>query len=847
MKKQFIQVLTFGIFALSINGYAQNSNADTVQLSELEIISSRYDKKTPFTATNYTGKQIQERLASRDLPNVLNTSPSVYSTNQGGGAGDSRINVRGFTQRNTAIMINGVPVNDMENGWVYWSNWDGVGDATSSIQVQRGLSAVNLAVPSIGGTINVVTDPAAREAGSYIKQEMGSWNFRKTTVGFNTGLINDKFAMNGTIVKKTGDGFYDGTWTDAWAYYFGASYKLTDNDKLEMYAIGAPQRHGQNLYRQNAARYSKEYALSLEGYDPNATDYNQRGYHELGRSFNQNVSSVDPSYGGQQYFTMYNKYQQSRFQNGYIAERENYFHKPQVNLNWYHNFNSKMKLSTIAYWSGGQGGGTGTFDDRDEIGGNKFRSQDFSRYGGARYLWNDRIASNSNNVDSTYDDKMNRSNGILRNSINQQNTYGAISKLSYDINENLNVLVGIDWRTATIYHWREVRDLLGGDYFIFSGDDFATSNMKTLGDKVAFNNTNTVDWLGGYLQAKYTKNQLRAEIMAAYTNVSYSYTNEFQKDPNTGAAFRSENKGLGGYQVKGGASYDWTSTIQTFANFGLVSRTPTFDGAIRDSDGFIYADPQNETFNSIDAGAKWSSRNGKLAISGSAYYTQWLNRTQTFSYIDQATQQEGVIYLKGMNAVHSGLELELAYKPTDKLRIDLGASAGNWYLTDNISGDYSTFNADSGRTETETYNFYVGGLKVGDAPQQQISAIVNYQFTDNFSAQLVIRHYDNFYSDYDVFSRTTEELDADGNNIQSWKVPAYTVMDLHANYTMPINMGNARLSIFAHVFNLADAIYIQDATDNSRYNSWDGDHDADDAEVFLGLPRNFNAGFRVSF
>ncbi|MGC6413559.1 MAG: TonB-dependent receptor plug domain-containing protein, partial [Bacteroidia bacterium] len=120
MKKQFIQVLTFGIFAASINGYAQNSNADTVQLSELEIVSSRYDKKTPFTATNYTGKQIQERLASRDLPNVLNTSPSVYSTNQGGGAGDSRINVRGFTQRNTAIMINGVPVNDMENGWVYW-------------------------------------------------------------------------------------------------------------------------------------------------------------------------------------------------------------------------------------------------------------------------------------------------------------------------------------------------------------------------------------------------------------------------------------------------------------------------------------------------------------------------------------------------------------------------------------------------------------------------------------------------------------------------------------------------------------------------------------------------------
>jgi len=165
MKKQLLTLGLLGTVMSFGQLKAQAESSDTVKLSELEIVSSRYDKKTPFTATTLTGKQISERLGSRDIPNVLNTSPSVYSTNQGGGAGDSRINVRGFTQRNTAIMINGVPVNDMENGWVYWSNWDGLGDAASSIQVQRGLSAVNLAVPSIGGTVNVITSPADRKAG----------------------------------------------------------------------------------------------------------------------------------------------------------------------------------------------------------------------------------------------------------------------------------------------------------------------------------------------------------------------------------------------------------------------------------------------------------------------------------------------------------------------------------------------------------------------------------------------------------------------------------------------------------------------------------------------------------
>ncbi|NDD35801.1 MAG: TonB-dependent receptor, partial [Flavobacteriia bacterium] len=339
MMKKLMTLAGALVFAFAAN--AQTAALDTVvELTELEIVSSRSDTKSPFAVTTLPKKDIVNRLASRDLPNVLNTAPSIYSTNQGGGAGDSRLNVRGFNQRNVAIMINGVPVNDMENGWVYWSNWDGVGDATSNIQVQRGLSGVNLATPSIGGTINIISDPAARTKGGYIRQELGSWNFLKTTVGFNSGMIGEKLAISGTLVRKTGDGFYDGTWTDAYAYYVGASYQASNKDKIELYAIGAPQRHGQNLYRQNVGRYSRDFALSLDGYDPNAADQ----FSELGRNYSQNYNTVDPSYTGEQYWNMYGARQGARYNPNYINERENYFHKPQINLNWYHTINDNMRL-----------------------------------------------------------------------------------------------------------------------------------------------------------------------------------------------------------------------------------------------------------------------------------------------------------------------------------------------------------------------------------------------------------------------------------------------------------------------------------------------------------------------
>jgi len=239
--------------------------ASAIGLAGVSIIADRArERETPVAFSNLNKLQIQEQLGSRDIPLAMDVTPNVYSTQQGGGAGDARVNVRGFNQRNVAIMINGGPVNDMENGWVYWSNWDGVGDATSSIQMQRGLSAVNLATPSIGGTMNVITNPAEQGGGITYKQEFGSGQFQKSTVMGHTGLIDGKYAISAGGVRKTGQGVIDKTWTDAWAYYFGASFNVNSKNRLELYAIGAPQRHGQNLYKQNVAAYSHDYARDLD-------------------------------------------------------------------------------------------------------------------------------------------------------------------------------------------------------------------------------------------------------------------------------------------------------------------------------------------------------------------------------------------------------------------------------------------------------------------------------------------------------------------------------------------------------------------------------------------------------
>ena len=431
-------------------------SSEAIELSGLEVLASRADEKTPVAYTNVTKADMEFRLGSQDIPMSLNMTPSVYATQQGGGAGDARINIRGFNQRNIAVMINGVPQNDMENGWVYWSNWDGVGDAAHSIQVQRGLSAVNLAAPSVGGTMNIITDPTAHTRGGKFKQEIGAGGFVKSTLNYNTGLIGDKMAFSGTIVRKTGDGVIDKTWTDAWAYYFGATYAMNETNRFELYAVGAPQRHGQNLYKQNLGAYDSDFAASVEGYDASALgsdgqfrDEGEANGVGFGRTFNQNWAPVSSSYKGKQYWYMYGAKTVDRYSPDFINERENFFHKPLVNLNHFLTLNNKMRLSSVLYWSGGSGGGTGTYgriptmDADGNLGDDDYKFY----YGRSPWVrdWDALIAMNSGSDDTVYVDKRvlprdpGQSVGILRNSINRQNTYGLISKLNLDMSDALRL------------------------------------------------------------------------------------------------------------------------------------------------------------------------------------------------------------------------------------------------------------------------------------------------------------------------------------------------------------------------------------------------------------------------
>ncbi|MEQ9305261.1 MAG: carboxypeptidase-like regulatory domain-containing protein, partial [Marinoscillum sp.] len=195
--------------AMASNGMSVALKPGTSILAEVVITSNVIDvvkeRETPVAVSSISPAEISMKVGNQEFPEIMNRTPSVYATKQGGGYGDSRITLRGFDQTNTSFLINGQPVNDMENGAVFWSNWQGLTDIASGIQIQRGLGASRLAVPSVGGTVSIFTKAAELSQNGRLSQVVGNDGYQKSTVSYSTGKNEKGWASSFLLSRWQGD------------------------------------------------------------------------------------------------------------------------------------------------------------------------------------------------------------------------------------------------------------------------------------------------------------------------------------------------------------------------------------------------------------------------------------------------------------------------------------------------------------------------------------------------------------------------------------------------------------------------------------------------------------------
>lgn len=798
----------------------------TIMTKSVEAVASRAKtRETPVAVSEIPKEILEMKLGSRDLPMILNETPGVYATEQGGGYGDSRINIRGFDQRNIAVMINGVPVNDMENGWVYWSNWAGLKDVTSSVQVQRGLGAGNLGNPSVGGTMNYTTDAAGRKAGASFRQEYGSGAYLKSTIIGHTGKLDNGFAASVVGSRTIDDGIISNTWTDAWAYYLALSWDVNTSHQLDFYLTGAPQQHGQRSWRETIGTYDVDYARELGVYEANP----QADAFDLGILYNSNWGFLNAP-GSENVQIFANGEVRDRRFNDRIAERENYFHKPQMNFNWFWQIASDLSLTNVFYLSTGNGGGSGsygTFVEYDSLG-----LVDFNKV----YERNTSFEA----VDPRYSSSERKSETILRNSVNNHLWYGYLGTANYQIDKSLNITFGLDGRYYKGEHFMEVRSLLGGDYFINSSNRNDPNQVKRLGDKISYYNDGIVTNLGGFATGEYKVSNATIYLNTSILNAGYQRIDYFRQNQGIAGAWETDVQNFIGYTLKTGANYNINKNLNVFANAGYYSRPPLFRNVFSNFNT-VYQNVTNEKVTSFEIGGGWWSR--KLTLDVNAYYAQW--RDRGWSTSSQFEQPDGSVEyidynLQGLDAIHMGVEFEAKYKPTRWLNFKGVVSLGDWTYQNDV---FATFAPENNPEDERTTNLALDGLKVGDAAQKQFVLSTTVNPVRGSYINVTYRYFTDNYAYFDPEDRVYDpNYPEDADRRQSWKLPNFGIMDLHFGYTLPLDLPIG-FKITGHVFNLLDELYITDASDNTV----GADHDAASAVVYFGRPQTFNLGIEIRY
>lgn len=803
---------------------------DAVMLADVTITSSvAVARKTPVAVSTVDPVFIEDRLGSQEFPEILKSTPGIYTTKDGGGYGDAKTTVRGFKSENVAMMVNGVPMNGMENNKVYWSNWSGLSDVTRSMQVQRGLGASKVSSPAVGGSINIITKSTEAQKGGFVSYGMGNDGYNKILFGVSSGLSKDGWAFTLLGGKTWGDGYVQGAEFEGYTWFASIAKRFNENHQLTLTAFGSPQWHNQR---------NNQNGLSIKEW--------QRVKKYMG---DDSPYKYNPTFG-------YDK-------NGQVRNSSrNEYHKPQISLNHLWQIDQKSSLSTALYVSIGRGNGySGTGDKTNRSG----------WYGATNGLVNNtyRNADGTFAYDQVQDLNEQSTTGskmIMAKSMNNHMWYGLLSTYTTKFGEYFDFYGGIDLRYYKGLHQNIITDLYNGAYFVdpnrsdikadnnpLANDPNYVNQKLGVGDVIYRDYDGFVMSEGVFAQLEYNRDKLSAFVSGGASNTGYWRYDRlyYSKDK-----AKSDTKNYLGGNIKGGVNYNLTENHNVFVNAGFISRAPMFDTSFINSQNSHArnGDAKNEKIMSFEAGYGYRSR--FFTANLNAYYTRWIDKalydsdTMEYKVDDVNVTDRYTLNMTGANADHWGIELDFIAKPFKWIDVTGMFSWGDWRWNGTATGYY--FNS-AGQIMTDfkggiiedmanagdyRANIKMDNVHVGGSAQTTAALGVNVRPLKDLRISLDWNFFARNYADYDIDTSNTglgKEI-VIGN---PWEIPSYSTFDLSAGYSF--DFGKVRATLSGNINNLFNQEYIADARDGAN-------HDWESAtRVFYGFGRTYNVRLKFNF
>ncbi len=676
------------------------------------------------------------------ISGLLHATGDIFISTAGYTLGAAYFRIRGYDAENTAVYMNGILVNDPENGRPTWSEWGGLNDATRNKEVVNGLSQAGFSYGDLGGTTNIIT-----RASQFSKQQKFSYSLtnrayrQRLMYTASTGLMKNNWAFAVSLSRRWAEeGYVEGTFYDNWAYFLAAEKKFSTAHSLAITLYASPTRRGM------------QGGATQEAYDLTDNSY------------------YNPNWG----------YQDGEKRNARVRNA----HEPMIILNDYLNFGQHTRLTQSLGVSFGKFGTTALnwYNARDP-------RPDYYRYlpsyetdplvvEAMTEAWQNDPAHSQIDWNRLYqvnylaNQQGKQANYVLeeRRLDHTRFTYSAI--LNSQINKNTAFTGGLNLSRYNGHHYKKLFDLLGGNYWVdidqFSQRDFSMDTVTIQND---LNNPDRIVKEGdiyGYdydihvntgdiwAQTEFTFNRIDFFAAARLSSTTFWRDGKMRNGRAPENSYgESEKKHFLDPSVKAGATLKITGHHFLQANLGYQRKAPLVRNAFLSQ--YIkntYARGlESETHLSGDLSYIYRSDRMNLRLTG--YHTVFQNQTELMSYYHDDYLTYVNMSLTGIDKVHQGLELGTEWKATKALSLSLVAALGNFVFTSRPEAVISTENGTRADTTELIYQKY---FFVNGTPQQAGSFGIRYAAPHYWYFNANLNYFDKIYLDFNPLRRSSAAL-----------------------------------------------------------------------------------------
>lgn len=729
----FIQKITVGEEPLELGDILlsynpQSMNIGLISLSDEELSS--------------------DESSSQSSVGLLSASKDVFAQAAAYELGAYWFRTRGYDNKYSDVMFNGVRMNKVDNDRVDFGNWGGLNDVTRyPAEVTYGLEPSDYTFGDLGGVMYIDTRPSTMRTGTSLSYSLANRSYRQRVMAtHNTGLNKNGWGFMASGSRRwANEGRIDGTFYDAWAYYLGAEKKINDQHTLNLTVMGAPYRRSTNS------------PATQEIYDLMGTGYN--------------------AYWG--------------YQNGEKrSERIKKNHEPMGQLTHHWDFSENSKLtSTISYQTGKNGGSRldwykgnnpspiyyrrmPSFDDSSLA---AWQNNDTSF---TQINWQDIYTANLNQADG---------HGVyaLVSDVNEDDILAFSSTLRSQLNDKTTLFAGVNYKSTNSEIYRELDDLLGAQFY-WDIDDYAdpgqsgnydesNPNRKAYeGDRIQYNYETTHDVMDAWASANFKVEKFDVTLGGKLSNTSIQRNGLFDNYQYTNSYGESEKHDFLDYGAKLQLIYKIDGRNFITANGAYYTNAPTVNDVFpqgRENNSSI---PDLESTKVSSADINYILRGSKVKARVTGYFTKTADEVETsFGYLDfEDANLFTAEVLSGVDKQYFGTEIAVDAQLTTRIRAKAVASIGQYTYANNpdlyyFSDDYA---------EEGGYRYlgtsYLKDYKLAVSPQKGYSLGFEYRdpnywwfgVTGNFLADNYVdispsRRTDRFIRDQygDLYPEVTEE------------------------------------------------------------------------------------------